>query len=421
MHVTSDKRDIQDVLAAAPVRGRWRRRLVPAALAAAAAFGAWAWFAPAVQDAAGIYDAVPATRGALLVTVIATGTVEPTNLVEISSELSGTLRAVNVDHNDQVTVGQELAQLDTDKLEAALAHSRAALEARRARIAEAEATVNEAQQQFARIAVLAERAVVSEQSLQAAQAALSRAEATVAVTRADAKVAEADLRSDETNLAKACICSPIAGVVLERNADVGQIVASALQAPVLFTIAEDLRQMELRVDVDEADMGVVTVGAEASFSVEAHQGRLYPARIAELRYAPQTIDGVVTYQAILSIDNSDLSLRPGMTATAEIVVERIADALLIPNAALRFAPPIAAEEGAKGGGLLGLLLPRRPSDQQAVPRDGGAGTRTVWVLKDATAVPISVETGATDGTMTAIISGALAAGDKVITDMDEAR
>lgn len=418
--MATDQRDINEVLSAAHAPRR-RRKLALAAMAALVALGAWAWLRPSPDAAADAYVTAPVLRGPLTVTVTATGTVEPTNLVEISSELSGTLRAVNVDHNDPVTVGQELAQLDTDKLEAALSHSRAALDARRARVAEAEATVNEARQQYARIAALAERAVVSEQSLQAAQATLARAEASVAVAKADAKVAEADLRTDETNLAKACICSPINGVVLERNADVGQIVASALQAPVLFTIAEDLRQMELRVDVDEADMGVVTVGAEASFSVEAHQGRSYPARIAELRYAPQTIDGVVTYQAILSIDNSDLSLRPGMTATAEIVVARVADALLIPNAALRFAPPEAEEEGEKGGGLLGLLLPRRPSDQPASPRDAGAGARTVWALKDGAAVPVTVDTGATDGAMTAIAAGPLAAGDKVIIDMDAAR
>lgn len=400
----------------APRRGR---RVLLAVLALALLGGGVAlWRARTAEDPAAAYSTAPVERGDLTAVVTATGTVEPTNLVEISSELSGTIRSVDVDFNHEVKVGQVLAHLDTGKLEAAVAHGRATLEARRARIAEAEATVAETLAQLNRIRALAARDITSLQSLQTAEAAHARAEAGALVARADARVAEADLSLDEADLAKACICSPIDGVVLERNVDVGQIVASSLQAPVLFTIAEDLSQMELRVDIDEADMGVVRVGQTARFRVEAYQGRVFPAVISELRYAPQTIDGVVTYKAILSIDNADLLLRPGMTATAEIVVEEIRDALLVPNAALRFAPPAAPEatEGG-GGGLLGLLIPRRPAEQAVQPQVGADGARTLWVLRDLRPTPVQVRTGATDGLTTVILEGDLAEGELAVTEM----
>ena len=305
-------------------------------------------------------------RGPLVVTVTATGAVEPTALVEVSSELSGTIRPAEADRNDPVSAGQPLARLDTDELEAAHARALAAID----------------------------------------------------VAEADVRLAEADVRSAETNLAKACICSPVDGVVLERNVDVGQTVASALQAPVLFTIAEDLTQMELRVGVDEADMGVVRVGQPATFTVEAFHGRPFPARIAELRCAPVTVDGVVTYEAVLEIDNRDLLLRPGMTATAAITVDERAEALLVPNAALRFAPPAEAAERERASGLLGLVF-RRPALRGPDSRDRASpdGLRTLWRVRDGAAAPVEVRTGATDGRLTEILSGDLAPGDRVAIDL----
>lgn len=411
--------DVKAALGVGRPHARGRALLLTVLILVAVSAGAAFWSLGAAGDPTEVYVTAPASRGDLTAVVTATGTVEPTNLVEISSELSGTIRSVDVDHNDTVTVGQVLAHLDTGKLEAAVAHGRATVEARVARIAEADATVAETLAQLDRTRALADRDITSLQSLQTSEAAHARAEAGALVARADAKVAEADLSLDEADLGKACICSPINGVVLERNVDVGQIVASSLQAPVLFTIAEDLSQMELRVDIDEADMGAVRVGQTASFGVEAYQGRVFPAVISELRYAPQTIDGVVTYQAILSIDNADLLLRPGMTATAEIIVEEIRGALMAPNAALRFAPPAAAEEaeGGSGGGLLGLLIPRRPSEQPAQPPASPDGGRTVWILRDGAPVPVEVRTGATDGLVTVIVEGDLRDGDLVVTEM----
>jgi HlyD family secretion protein len=413
--------DIEKVLEEAQAHG-WRRRATLAVFVAfAVALAGWFWVVRVSQSDKFAYVTEQVARGDLVVTVTATGTVEPTDLVEISSELSGTVRRVYVDANDRVTAGQVLAKLDTEKLEAALAHSKAALEARYARVAEAEATVAETHAQYERIKELAERNAASIQSLQAAEAAHARADAAAEVARADAKVAEADLAIDETNLAKACICAPIGGVILLRNVDVGQIVASSLQAPVLFTIAADLSEMELRVDIDEADVGAVQVGQKARFTVEAHQGRSFPAEIAEVSFAPQTIEGVVTYEAILSIDNSDRQLRPGMTATAEITVNEINAALLVPNSALRFAPPAEpTDTGSGGGGLLGLLIRNPHNENRSVPAAPEAdGTRTIWTLRDDVATPAKVRTGPTDGQSTVILDGDLTEGDPVITDLVE--
>jgi HlyD family secretion protein len=415
--VATEKPDIAQVLAAGRPKGRARRLLLGLLVLAVLAGAGWYFYARGAGEAGTAYVTAPVGRGALTVTVTATGTVEPTNLVEISSELSGTVRVVNVDSNDTVHKGEILAELDTEKLEASIARSRATLEAAQARVTEAEATLNEAETDYARIKELTDRNVASVQVLQSAEATKARAEAAARIARADARVAEADLRVQETNLMKACICSPIDGVILSRNVDVGQIVASSLQAPVLFTIAEDLSQMELRVDIDEADVGVVKVGDRATFTVEAYQGRVFPASIAEVLYAPKTVEGVVTYEAVLDIDNTDLLLRPGMTATSEIVVEEIPDAVLLPNAALRFAPPVEEEEENRGGGLLGLLIPRHAEEDSSVPQVASDGSRTVWVLRNGVAEPVTVRTGATDGLNSVVLDGDLGEGDLAITDL----
>ncbi|MCB1756253.1 MAG: efflux RND transporter periplasmic adaptor subunit [Gammaproteobacteria bacterium] len=387
-----------------------------------AAGALWFWMSRSGQSSVSEYITETSQITDIVVTVTATGTIEPTNKVEISSELSGTIRSVKADFNDQVKTGQVLATLDTEKLEATVEHRKAALAASRAKIDEVKATLTEASAAYQRAVKLEERALASNESLQAAKAAFDRAQASLKSVEADVRIAEADLKLEETNLAKACICSSIDGVVLDRNVEVGQIVASSLQAPVLFTLAEDLRKMELQVDVDEADIGKVKVGNKAEFTVEAYQGRTFPAQISQLRYASETIDGIVTYKAILSIDNSELLLRPGMTATAEITVAEINDTLTVPNAALRFSPPAVNEkQSGEGSGLLGLVF-RRPSSAATSSRNPPAGGRkTIWLLRDGSAVPVDVLTGETDGQLTQIIDGELTANAAVIIDMTDAR
>lgn len=374
----------------------------------------------ASSDAQWRYMTEPVRRADLTVTVTATGSVEPTNQVEISSELSGTVASVEVDDNMSVKAGDPLAHLDTDKLEATVDQARGTLAAQQAAIAEAEATLIELKQTLERSETLLKRGAVTLEAHITAKAQHDRAIASLDRAKADARVSAANLRVAETNLEKACICSPITGVVLSRDVEPGQIVASSLQAPVLFTIAEDLRKMELRVDIDEADIGQVSVGDTATFTVEAYQNRAFPAEISELGFMPQTVDGVVTYEAVLTIDNSQLLLRPGMTATADIVVSQVDNVLTLPNAALRFSPPVTeTEEDSEGrSGLIGLVMPRRPGGDAPRQASAGAdGVRTVWTLVDGAPRAVEIRTGVSDGSRTQIVEGDLAEGALLITDM----
>lgn len=410
-------------LAAPGGAGAWRvggrLALVATALVAVAIAG-YALFRPATPGLG--YVTEPVTRGDLHVIVTATGSVQPTSQVEISSELSGTVRRVFVDYNSAVTAGETLAELDTDKFQASVDGSRAKLAAARAKVAEAEVTVRETAREFDRKASLANTQHGSRHDLDSAQAARDRAVAALAGAQADIAAAEAELALNESNLEKTRIRSPISGIVLERAVDPGQIVASSLQAPELFTIAEDLRRMEAQVDVDEADVGRVREGQSATFTVDAYPDRRFPAVIRDVRYASETDDGVVTYKAILIVDNDELLLRPGMTATADIAVQDVTDALLIPNAALRFSPPAPRAE--PSGGFLRRLLPMPPPKAASRPEAGGPD-RVVWVLRDGEPAAVRVKTGPSDGRRTAIPdaehAGGLAPGTALIVDTASGR
>jgi len=367
------------------------------------------------SDPATSYRTDPVTRGSLSVLVTATGSVQPTNQVDVSSELSGIVRKVLVDYNSPVKVGQVLAELDTDKLKATVESSRAKLNAAKAKVAETEATVAEKEQDYNRKSKLVEKQITSTYDFEAAKAAYRRAIAARESALADVGVAQADLDLNETNLAKARIFSPIDGVILSRDVEPGQTVASTLQAPVLFSIAEDLKQMEIQVDVDEADVGKVKEGQKATFTVDAYPDRTFDAEIRQLRFGSETTSGVVTYKAVLTTDNSELLLRPGMTATAEIAVQHIDDALLVPNAALRFSPP-QSDSNEDNRSLLSKLLPGRPNFRRPSSKQASGPDRTIWVLRDGVPTAVPVVVGATDGRRTEIVKGDIEPGTRVIVD-----
>ena len=399
--------------------GRW----LLAAMGVAALVAAYLYLYDGANDGAPRYVTEKVLRGDLVVSVSATGNLQPTNKVDVGSELSGTIETVLVDDNDRVKKGQVLARLDTARLSDQVAKSRAMVASAEAKVLQARATAEQSRSNLERLREverLSGGKVPSKAEMETAQATLARATADEAVARATVAENRAVLSSDETNLAKGAIRSPIDGVVLNRRVEPGQTVAASFQAPVMFTLAETLSQMELQVDVDEADVGQVNAGQSASFTVDAYPGRKYPARIERVGLGSQVKEGVVSYLTVLVVDNEDLSLRPGMTATAEIVTAQRENVLLVPNAALRYAPPAvdARPDEIKGKSIVGSLIPHPPS----VPRKGAQpslpknGVQQVWILRAGTAVPVRVTTGATNGRLTEIMSGELESGMDIVTE-----
>ena len=361
--------------------------------------------------------------GNLVVKVSATGNLEPINQVDVGSELSGILESVLVDDNAHVTQGQVLARLDARRFQDQVNKSKAALAASVAQVDVAQATVTETRSQLKRLQELSKRSngqLVSASEVSTAEANVARALANVELARANVNQAEATLNSDQTNLTKAVIRSPINGVVLARKVEPGQTVAASLQAPVLFTLAEDLTRMELHVAVDEADVGQVKAGQEAVFTVDAWRNRRYPATVTRVNFGSEIKEGVVSYPTVLTVNNDDLSLRPGMTATAEITTLKREQVLLLPNAALRFKPGAMPKKPAdSGSSIVASLVPKMPrsSSQRAGNQESkGDGIQTVYVLRDGAAVPLEIKVGQTDGKLTEVLSGDLSEGMAVIVE-----
>lgn len=416
---TADAENLNKILGAAPSVTRSRRWLVAGMVILLLLLG-YVGIRTGQRQSAPTYRTEIVERGDLTVTVSATGNVQPTNQVDVGSELSGIIESVLVEENDHVRRNQVLAQLDVSRLKDQRAKSQGALAAAEAQVDQTLATVKEKRLAFdrlQRVAALSNGSIPSKADLDTAAAALQRGIADEAAARANVIQARATLRSDETNLAKASIRSPIDGVVLTRKVEPGQTVAASLQAPVLFTLAENLSQMQIQVDVDEADVGQVRDGQEATFNVDAYPNRRYPARISRVDFGSQVKDGVVSYQTILTVNNDDLSLRPGMTATAEITTAKVHDALLVPSGALRFTPPeTKAEASQSNGGITNLLVPHMPRTAQPKSTSASALQR-VWILRNGQPVAINVKNGATDGRQTQIIDGELQPGMAVITEL----
>ncbi|WP_321491704.1 efflux RND transporter periplasmic adaptor subunit [uncultured Desulfobacter sp.] len=363
----------------------------------------------------------PAQVADIHVTVSATGTVEPTNEVEVGSELSGTIQAVFVDYNDRVTEGQVLARLDITDLQAQVRKNKASLASARASVRQAQATVEETDRKLRnlkKVWELSSGKVPAQTDMDEAQANYTRALADQA--RAEASVAEvqASLDSTLTELSKADIISPVNGVVLTRDIEKGSTVAASFEAPVLFTLAEDLTKMKLNVDVDEADIGMVKEGLDAHFTVDAYPKRKFTAKIQQVRFNATTTDGVVTYETIMTCDNSDLALRPGMTATADIIVQQADQVLCVPNAALRFSMSKPQENSSKPS-LLRMFMPGPPrrGDRAAkhVTITGGQEHERLWILdENKRPKPVPVKAGLSDGINTQILQGEITKDTQVI-------
>ncbi len=371
-------------------------------------------------------------KESLSLSVTATGNLRPTNQVEVGAEVTGPVDSVAVDVNDRVTKGQVIAVINTEIIDQQIAQSRANLGAARAALAQAQATLDIDKVQLARLEEvrrLSGGRVPSEIELEQAKAAVERDKATVASARANIEAAQASLNGNLTTRTRAVIRSPVDGVVLARRIEPGQTVVASFNTVTLFVIAEDLSQMQLRVSIDEADVGQVKAGQKATFTVDAYPGRRFPARLQRIDLAsantvtaqtgttPTATGGsVVSYEARLEVSNPDGLLRPGMTATATIATQNTGNALLVPNAALRFRPDAETEEG---GGVFQPQIGLEDQKQQATIGEGSR--QQVQVLQaDGTLKAITVVTGRSDGRRTVVTSPDLKAGMKVVTGIKAA-
>jgi HlyD family secretion protein len=418
--------------ASRPVR-KWIFITLAAALLGAAA---WYYFTQSRNDEPKTdYQTQEAATGRISLIVTAAGNLAPTNQIIVGSELSGTAKEVLVDTNDEVKKGQPLARLDTSKLDQQTERSRASLLSAKARVSQAEATVAESKAALARQEELHELSsgkTPSRATMETSRATLARAQADLESARASVTGAEADVRAFESDLAKTIIRSPVDGIVLARSIEVGQTVAASFTAPTLFTIAEDLKKMELLVNVSEADIGRIEAGQSADFSVDAWPNRKYTAKVKKVAFgavgtgttakegSSNSSNTVVTYSTELEVDNEDLSLRPGMTATVDIAIVDKQDILVVPNSALRFDPVVADAIGKPPETSKTLVQSLSPGGGRrwrgTPPPKAGASDSTpkVWTLKDGEPAEIEVTTGITDGRMTEITGGDLTAGTPLI-------
>lgn len=377
------------------------------------------------------YVTEPVQRGDLRVTVTATGNLKPTNQVTVGSELSGTVKEVYVDTNDQVTKNQPMARLDTSKLEQQTKSSRATAAAAKAKVTQAQATLVESQADLGRQQKLQEASggkLPSQANMDAAIASAERARADLLSAEAEVRQAEANVGANESDLAKSLVCSPIDGIVLTRNIEPGQTVAATMTAPELFVVAEKLENMKLKVAVAEADIARVKQGQAATFTVDAWANRTFEAKVKKVGFGSTVTDNVVTYTTELEVSNDDLSLRPGMTATAEVVVAEAGNALLVPNAALRFSPESAAaapQGGAKQKrSFVQNLIPGPPPKPAAAEQPQALKTGEqvrLWILREGKPVALPVRTGLTDGRVTEITGEGVSDGLPVIIHAETAK
>jgi HlyD family secretion protein len=402
-----------------------KRNLILVILILAAVAGMWLWRRSAAQAKSDLpaYVTEALTRGDISLVITATGNLYPTNEVTVGSELSGITLEVYVDFNDHVIKGQPLAKLDTSRLMEQTESSRASVRASQARVVLAQATVKESQALLARqqdLHKISNGAMPSDADLDVSVAAAARASADLLSTQASVGEAEAQVHINENDLSKAIIKSPIDGVVLTRSIEPGQTVAASFTAPQLFIIAEKLERMKLEVAIAEADIGRVAKGQSATFTVDAWPDRTYKAQVSIVASGSEVKDNVVTYEADLEVNNDDLSLRPGMTATADIRVAESTQVFLVPTVALRFDPSAAtAATGPAKKSFVQSLIPMptrnrsRPETQDM--KKAGRQSAQLWVLRNDRAEPITIKLGLTDGRHTEISGEGLSEDLLVIT------
>jgi HlyD family secretion protein len=409
----------------------WKISLVATTVVAVAA--AFLYLRRGHKDNGPQYDTAKVERGRLVARVTATGTLSAIVTVQVGAQVSGRIQELFADFNSAVTKGQLIARIDPQLFDASVEQARANYVAAKGNLAQAKAKAVDADRQAKRSRALLDRKLVAQADTDTAEANALAADAAVEAAEGAVEQAKAQLHQSQVNLEYTRIISPINGTVISRNVDVGQTVASQLQAPTLFTIAEDLRKMQIDTNVAEADVGRLQDGMESTFTVDAYPNERFRGKVRQIRNSPQIMQNVVTYDAVIDVNNADLKLRPGMTANVTFIYGEKDDALKVPNAALRFRPPpemmhLLSHSGGRGadGGMevatAGVSGDRPQRGDGTGSHGGGHGPnaspnqRTVWIMRGGTPSPVKVTVGMSDGTMTELVDGTLQEGDVVVTD-----
>ncbi|MFT3842602.1 MAG: efflux RND transporter periplasmic adaptor subunit [Myxococcaceae bacterium] len=381
------------------------------------------------------YETAKIDRGKVIAKVTATGTLSAHTTVQVGAQVSGRIAELKVDFNSEVKKNDVLARIDPQLFQAALEQAKANDMQAKAQTAKAKVQAVDAERQYNRAKQLREQNLIAQADLDTAQANNDAAKAGVDAAVANAEQSKASLHQAQVNLDYTTIFSPIDGTVITRNVDVGQTVASALQAPTLFVIAQDLRAMQVDTSVAEADVGRLEAGMNVTFVVDAYPSERFKGTVRQIRFSPQTVQNVVTYDAVIDVENPELKLRPGMTANVTFVSAERDNVLRVPNAALRFRPPpelMAGKGGGRDGGWAGgghrgqggQGGPGGPGGERA---EGGEGKeqkaidpskKMLWVLDNGQLKPRRVNVGVTDGSMTELVeAGELSEGSEVVTEV----
>jgi HlyD family secretion protein len=371
------------------------------------------------------YETTQIDRGRIVAKVTASGTLSAIVTVQVGSQVSGRIAALYADWNSQVKKGQLVAKIDPQLFQATVQQARANLVAAQGNLAKVKAQAVDAERQYKRNVILAERKLIAQADLDTSQSTFDADKAAVDAAAGTVEQARAQLNSSEVNLAYTDIISPTDGTVIARNVDVGQTVAASLQAPTLFLIAEDLRKMQVDTSVAEGDIGKLQTGMKATFTVDAYPNERFTGTVRQVRNNPQTVQNVVTYDAVIDVANPNLKLKPGMTANCTFVWAERDDALRIPNAAMRFRPPAEllarlnpGAVGARRPGGNAAEAAQAAGGQRRSPAAmaGGTDRKTVWVLRNGQPQPVVIKSGVSDGSLTEVVEGGLSQGDLVITD-----
>lgn len=382
-----------------------------AAVILLAALAAGGWFLLNGKGNGVQFQTVKVTRGDLRAAVTATGTVNAVTTVLVGTQVSGTVKEILVDFNSPVKKGQLLAQIDPELFQAKVAQARANLQSAEANVEKAATVLQDANRTLERNRSLWQKNYIARSELDASETSQQSAMAQLSVAKAQVEQTRAALRQEETNLQYTRILSPVDGVVISRNVDVGQTVAASFQTPTLFSIAQDLTRMQIETNVDEADIGRIKVGQQVQFTVDAYPDRLFPGKVAEVRNAPTTVQNVVTYTVVVKVANPELKLKPGMTANVSIITAQEKDILKVPNAAIRFKwQPEDSEAKRKNAGSADAARPK------ALGANGGAKAQGVWVLTGQNPRRVPLTLGISDGSETAVLAGELKQGDGVIIE-----